>query len=361
MNQQNKIRGGITIKRVIKDIYRKIKEYDEIVIARHIGPDPDAIASEIALRDSILLSFPHKKVYAVGAGVAKFRAYGSLDKVDEQTLHNPLLIILDVPNLSRVDGVNLEIYKEIVKIDHHPKEDTVNLAWTEEEACSTCQMIAELILCTRLKLNQRIAENLYMGIVSDSDRFLLSYTSSKTLMIASYLIEKEKLDLKKLYDILYERPLNEIRFQAFLALNMTVTENGFAYIKISEEDLKKYAVDNATPSNLVNNFNFIKEVYAWCFITFDTKSNLYKLNIRSRGPIINEVASKYNGGGHKFACGARIETMEEVDKLLVELDQVCADYKNHQGCLKVSFLLDKELDYDILNITKKRGILYAIF
>lgn len=293
-----------------------------------MGPDPDAITSEIALRDSILYTFPHKKVYAVGAGVAKFKAYGSLDKLDEEALNNPLLIVLDVPNISRIDGVDVKKYKEIIKIDHHPKEDTMGrISWTDETSCSTAQMIAELIIMTRLKLNKAVAENLYLGIVSDSDRFLLSYTSPKTFNIAAYLVNKEHLDLKKLYDILYERPLNEIRFQAFLAMNMNVSENGFGYIKIKEEDLKEYNVDNATPSNLVNNFNFIKEVLAWCFITYDTKLKLYKLNIRSRGPVINEIASKYNGGGHKFACGARIEKMEDVDKLLEELDDACKEFK----------------------------------
>ena len=34
-----------------KKIYKKIKKYNSIVIARHVGPDPDAIASQIALRD----------------------------------------------------------------------------------------------------------------------------------------------------------------------------------------------------------------------------------------------------------------------------------------------------------------------
>ena len=45
-----------------KKILKKIKQYDTIVIARHISPDPDAIASQIALRDTIRLNYPKKKI-----------------------------------------------------------------------------------------------------------------------------------------------------------------------------------------------------------------------------------------------------------------------------------------------------------
>ena len=64
-----------------KQIIKKIEEYNNIVIARHIGPDPDAIASEIALRDIIKLNYENKNVKAIGVGVAKFKYLGTLDKL----------------------------------------------------------------------------------------------------------------------------------------------------------------------------------------------------------------------------------------------------------------------------------------
>ena len=309
-----------------KKIYNTIKKYNTIVIARHVGPDPDAIASQLALRDSIRLTFPHKNVYAVGASVAKFRAYGSLDRVPNND-ETKLLIVTDVPNISRIDGITFSDYKEVIKLDHHPFEDKMGkLEIIDEEASSACEVIAKLIFKTKLKIDTKVAENLFLGIASDSDRFLLPTTSPTTFNIVSKLINDYHLDLKKLYNILYEKPLNDFRFQSFIALNMTVTENGFAYMKITNEMIKEYGVDAGTASNLVNNFNYLKEVYTWAFVSYDDRQELFKVNIRSRGPIINDIATKYNGGGHKYASGARIKDEDLIDKLFNELDNRCREY-----------------------------------
>ena len=313
---------------IIKKIYKKIKEYNKIIIARHVGPDPDAIASQIALRDSIRLSFPSKECFAVGVGVSKFKYYGILDKIDNEKYSNSLLIVLDVPNLHRVDGIDNLKYKEILKIDHHPAEDIKgNVDWTLETACSTCQMIADLILHSPLKLDLKIAGNLYLGIVSDSDRFLLPYTTTKTFKIVEELIKKSKIDFTSLYNYLYDRSIDEVRFQGFLATNMNITENGLGYLVIPAEKIKEYNVDLATPSNLINNFNFIREVLVWTFISEDAKNKVYKVSIRSHGPIINKIASKYNGGGHKYASGAKIMNEEEINNFIKDLDTACEEYK----------------------------------
>ena len=47
---------------IYQKIYRKIKQHDTIIIARHIGADPDALGSSLGLRDSIRKTFPHKHV-----------------------------------------------------------------------------------------------------------------------------------------------------------------------------------------------------------------------------------------------------------------------------------------------------------
>lgn len=311
-----------------KKIFRKIKKYKDIVIARHTGPDPDAIASQLALRDSIRLTFPEKNVIAVGAGVSKFKKFGLLDKSDFTHFKDALLIITDVPTMDRVDGIEDLKYKEVIKIDHHPcSEKVADIEYVDDTASSTCQLIAELILHTNLAISSSVASNLFLGIVSDSDRFLIAYTSVKTFEIVTQLLQVSQIDFVKLYDKLYERPINEIKFHGYLAQNIIFNENGLAYIKITPEILKEFGVDTATPSNMINDFNYIKDVLVWTFITYDEKNKIYKINIRSRGPIINEIAAKYNGGGHKFASGVRITDESSIDLLLKDLSEACLKHK----------------------------------
>lgn len=318
---------SIIKKELYKKIYKIIKDYDEIVLVRHIGPDPDAIASQIALRDSIRLTFPNKKVYAVGAGVHKFKYLGNLDKVDFKELANPLLIVLDVPNFFRLDGIEGLEYQAILKIDHHPAEDIIgDVDWTDETMSSTCEMITNLILNTKLILDQKIAENLYIGMVFDSDRFLLQNTSVETFKTVYDLLNISKINFIPLYDNLYERGIIEEKFRAYLINNIKISENSFGFIYVSEDVLKKYNVESTIVSNQVNDFYFIKELICWMFVVYDERNEIYKANIRSRGPIINEVASKYNGGGHKFASGCRSKDLKTMEKLAQDLDDICANY-----------------------------------
>ena len=315
---------------VIKKIYKKIKKYNTIVIARHIGPDPDAVCSQIALRDTIKATFPSKNVYAVGMSVSRFKSFGTLDKINEEELDNPLLIVLDVPNISRIDGITFSKYNEVIKIDHHPYEDKMgDTELVDTTSCSVAQLIGELVLNTRFKLTKEVAENIFLGIVSDSDRFLLQYTTAKTFKIVNQIIEKTNLDFTNLYVRLYERPLNEIRFQGYLAQNLITTENGFAYIKITTDDIKNFGVDSSTASNMINNFNYMKEIKVWTFITYDQKSTMYKVNIRSRNVVINDIAAKYHGGGHKFASGVRTTSEVDIDNLIKDLDERCLEV-NHE-------------------------------
>lgn len=315
-----------------KQIKKEIKKYDDIVIVRHIGPDPDALGSQFGLRELLKLNFPEKKVVALGNPASRFKYLGTLDRDVDMDYSKALLIVLDTPDIKRIDiSVDINKFANIIKIDHHPfVEKYASLEVIDEDSCSTSQLIIEFILANKLKINDDIAKYLYTGIVSDTDRFLHDYTSKRTFELVNYLFENSDFKLTSIYEPLYMRPLEEIRFQGYVYENMTVTDNGLAFIKITDQDMKEYKVDSASAGNMINELKYIDKILVWVFFSEDTKSNLIRANIRSRGPYINELATIYGGGGHKYASGARLVSWKQVDNLIEDLDKLVKKY-NEDG------------------------------
>lgn len=316
---------------LFRKIYKQIKKYNTIVIARHIGADPDALGSQFALKEIIKNKYPYKKVYAIGNPSNRFKFMGTLDNLEEVNSNEILLIVLDTPDIKRIDGVNIKDYKNIIKIDHHPFIDNyASIELMDENASSTCQLILEFVFRNRLKLNTNIAQNLYLGIVADTGRFMHDYTSKNTFELVTKLLKKTNLNFTSLYEPLYMRPLSEIKFQGYIFKNIKLSPNGVGYIKITDEILKEYGVDTASAGNIISELKCVNEILVWIFLTEDKKSNLIRANIRSRGPIINEVAAKYGGGGHKFASGARLISWSQADDLISDLDKKSLEYINKQ-------------------------------
>lgn len=314
---------------IYKKIYKTIKKYNTIVIARHIGPDPDALASSLALKDIILNKFPNKKVYAVGAAAYKFKYLGVLDKVPDD-VKDALLIVTDIPDTKRIDGADYKSFDYRIKIDHHPfVEKFCEIEWIDDKASSASQMIMELVFNTPFEFNKEIAEKLFIGLVADTNRFLYSYTSEKTFNLVSKLLKEQKIDMDKIYNNLYMRPLKELRFQGYISQNLKLTENGVAYLLITDDKMHEYNIDAATAGNMINNFNYIDEILVWVLFSVDVLNSNIRVSIRSRGPIINTVAQAFGGGGHAFASGIKVKTYEETNLIVDELDKVCLKYKSN--------------------------------
>lgn len=313
---------------IYKQIYKKIKEYNIIVIARHIGADPDALGSQFALKSIILNLFPDKKVYAVGNPASRFKFFGSQDKIDDINTNKALCIVLDTPDIKRIDGANINNFEYVIKIDHHPIIDKyANIEVIDDNACSSSQLILEFANANKIKIDKESAEKLFLGIVGDTDRFLHDYTSPTTFRLVTKLLNDTNIDFTKLYSYLYQRPITEVRFEGYIYQNLTLTDNGVAYIKLTDKLMKEYGVDSAAAGNMINDLKFVNEIIVWVFLSEDVKSSLIRANIRSVGPYIYDIATKYGGGGHKYASGVKLKSWNDADNLINDLDDITKKYK----------------------------------
>ncbi|CAJ0892882.1 5813_t:CDS:2 [Entrophospora sp. SA101] len=112
-----------------------------------------------------------------------------------------------------------------------------------------------------------------------------------SLIIISDTASQERIDradANYLCTNLYQQNLNLLKFKGHVLKEFILTKPGVAFLKITAATLRKY--------------------------------NINRLEAKSY--VISEIAEKYNGGGHKFAAGAKIKAWVELDNLVADLDKL---------------------------------------
>lgn len=311
----------------MENIIAAIKKYDKIIIHRHIRPDPDALGSQGALKEIIKHSFPRKQVYIVGEDDPSFSFLIKMDKIDDSSYDGALVIICDTANTDRIDDGRYQTGDKIIKIDHHPNVDPYgDLLYVDTSASSTSELIYELSLQGEshgLKMNCEAARLLYAGIVGDTGRFLFPNTTGKTFKYVSELVNYN-FDRTEIYNGLYSVEENIVKLSGHIMQHATLTSSGMCNIKLTKEILAKFAVKPLETGQLVNVISDIKGIKAW--VLFIEEEDLIRVRLRSKGPVINNIAAKYNGGGHPLAAGATITTWEEAELVIADLEAACATY-----------------------------------
>src|SRR5690606_2025036 len=124
-----------------------IKQYDTIIIHRHIRPDPDAIGSQGALAEIIKESFPQKQVYTVGEEDESLKFLYRMDDIPDEKYEGALVIVCDTANQPRISDDRYNKGDMLIKIDHHPNEDMYgDIIWVDTSASAVSEMIYEFYL-----------------------------------------------------------------------------------------------------------------------------------------------------------------------------------------------------------------------
>ncbi|MEK4973746.1 bifunctional oligoribonuclease/PAP phosphatase NrnA [Niallia sp. FSL R7-0648] len=301
-----------------------IRAFNTIIIHRHVRPDPDAYGSQGGLAEIIKTSYPDKNVYTVGKEEASLNFLRRLDVIDDSTYADALVIVCDTANQERVCDQRFLTGKMLIKIDHHPNDDAYgDIVWVETAASSTSELIYEFYLFGEdqgLKMSDEAARLLYAGIVGDTGRFLYPSTSEKTFLYAGELI-KYSFSRTEMYDQMYELDPHIVKLSGYVLQNFQVHANGVASMKLNKEILAQFQATPAEASLLVSSLGSVKGLKAWVF--FIEEADQIRVRLRSKGPVINGIAKKYNGGGHPMASGATIYQWEDACKVVKDLEAVC--------------------------------------
>lgn len=315
----------VNIKEFTNKLLEDIKGFNKITLFVHVTPDCDAIGSAYAMLNFIKTNFNKKQVRI--AGLNKLNTsylptffQTTYDIVDENFVNNSLGIVFDTANYERIYDKQFFQCKKTYRIDHHLLVEKIcNNELIDQNASSTCELVGLIFKESKLKMNSEIANSLYFGLLTDTIRFLTSNVNKNTYLIMSYLESLNVLNKKMVHDQLYLRSIKDAKldqkFSKFIHY-----KNDYALMIFNKRQVNKYGA-NLLKSKLFL-MSGLKEIKIYCLIYYDLTLKIYKGSLRSRDYNVNLIAKKFNGGGHKYASGFKLNNKSEIKLLETEIKQL---------------------------------------
>lgn len=301
-----------------------IESYDSIIIHRHTRPDMDAIGSQMGLYHLIKTNYPSKQVYVVG-DENNLVYKTSMDIIEDNVFKESLSIIIDVAVKALVSDTRYLLAKEVLVIDHHRNDcDIENLTYFYQDSnfTSACEILADIAKELKLEVSSNAATYIYGGMVTDTGRFqyIDASNASRVFSNASFITQFNP-DIKDMYNFLYTEKLKD-RQTKDMFRTFELTSNNVAYRKNTNDIIVKSGLSIFGVSRgMVNLMAGIEEIPIWVSFTEDIENNKIIAEIRSRDIVVVDIATKYGGGGHNFACGASLKDFNEADIMLNDLNE----------------------------------------
>ncbi len=310
-----------------KDSFSKfktlIKKSDNIVIVTHWSPDGDAMGSSLALynyltkikkRSTVIVpnEYPEFLFWLPGNNkVVNFQK----DEIKAVKLINKAdaIFTLDFNTLKRIEKLGeIVAQSKAVKvlIDHHQQPDNyAQLVLHDVKACSTCELIYDLILGLGGKklIDKKIASCLYTGVMTDTGSFRFPSVTANVHKVVAGLIERGAVpsDIHNAVYDTYSYSRMKLLGHALSEKMIVLPAKNTAYITLTEDELNRFNFQKGDTEGLVNYPFSIKGIkFSGLFVEMDGK---VKISFRSKGKFdVNVFARTYfNGGGHINAAGGR--------------------------------------------------------
>lgn len=313
--------------KIAREIFLEIKKSNHILLALHVSPDIDSVASVLTMnmvlekmdKKTKMISFgqiPPRLFYLPGIEKIEYADFGKIDLKDFD-----LFVSLDCAAERMI--TRSQYLREfppkfkIINIDHHitnTKFGDVNLI---KYLSSTAEILYKLFQIWKIKINKDLAQLIFAGIFSDSGCFQYPLTSADTLRVAAELMD---IGASLNYEVLQQfRSYNikTLKYWERILENMQVDMSGkFIWSKLSCQEKKDLEIDAVDIQEAASLFAPIVFGTEFGIILVEETDGLTRGSLRSRDDFdVSKLAVELGGGGHKQAAGFSLEMpLEEAER-----------------------------------------------
>jgi len=293
-----------------------LRDADGLILCTHEHPDGDALGSLIAMtralhaldKDAVAFmspdEFPLPYEYA-------FLELDHFVTVPPPDLDERTIVFLDCGNIDRNPA---DVLKRpgahIVNVDHHHDNTRFGTVdWVEPTASSTAEMVWSLLEPLGVPLTREIAEALYVGLITDTGRFMYENTGPRAHLMAADLLAAG-IDAQAIYRRLFEGvPQAKLSLLARGLGKLERFEGGLLTLThLSKDDYESTQAEEGYSEGVVDHLRSL-EGTAVAGLVRDLlgagKDEERKVSLRASDDRVDvsRIAREQGGGGHRRAAG----------------------------------------------------------
>jgi phosphoesterase RecJ-like protein len=301
-------------------VVAELRDAERFLLVTHENPDGDALGSLVAMQE-ILTRLGKDSLMFMGADEFplpyeyRFFQLDGLVSIAPDDVAERTIVFLDCGNIDRnpADVIKSDD-AHIVNIDHHhdnTRFGTVN--YVLPEAACTTEIVWELMRELGVTMTQTIAEALYVGLVTDTGKFMYENTGTRAHVMAADLIDAG-VDVQGVYRRLYEGiPFAKLELLGRGLANVERHDEGrLALTRLSATDYEETGADESFSEGVVDHLRAV-EGTAVAGLVRDRlgpgQEGLRKVSLRASDDRVDvsAIARLHGGGGHRQAAGFTTE------------------------------------------------------
>jgi len=302
-----------------EQVLDELRGAQKFLLTTHERPDGDAVGS-LAAMQGVLAALGKDALALLPAEELplpyeyRFIAIDGLVTEPPGDVCERVLVFLDCGNIDRTPAESLKREGgHIVNVDHHhdnTRFGTIN--HVDGTASCTAEMVWDLMKGLGVQATQRIGEALYVGLVTDTGRFMYENTGPRAHQMAAELLAAG-VDAHAIYRRLYEGvPQGKLELLARGLSSVERFDGGLLTLThLTVEDYRTTGADESYSEGVVDHLRSL-EGTAVAGLVRDLLSNggsSRKVSLRATDDRVDvsRIARAMGGGGHRRAAGFSTE------------------------------------------------------
>jgi phosphoesterase RecJ-like protein len=306
-----------------QQVLDEVRAADKFVLVTHENPDGDALGSLLGMH-LILLALGKESMMFMAAEELplpyeyRFFQFDGLLSSPPPDLDERTIVFLDCGNIDRNPA---DAFKgddaHILNIDHHhdnTRFGTVN--HVVEDASCTAEIVWDLMTSLGVEPTLDIAEALYVGLVTDTGKFMYQNTGPRAHIMAAELIAAG-VDVHGIYRRLYEgMPYAKLELLGRALANLRRYDDGrLTLARLSRDDFRMAGAEESHSEGIIDHLRSVEgtKVAVLARELLDGGSGRKKVSLRSTdGQVdVSVIARAGGGGGHRQAAGFSTELPDD--------------------------------------------------